>query len=98
MLQQQQLLLQLAQVVNPKGLESVGGNLFSLNSTAGTPSFAIGKAGGLGSIDSGSLETSNVDLPSEFAAMILAQKAVEANSRAFSVQNQIMDIIVNLGR
>ena len=93
-----QLQLQLAQVVNPKGLEAIGGNLFSINSAAGNPSFAIGRSGGLGSIDSGSLETSNVDLPTEFANMILAQKAVEANSRAFSVQNQIMDTIVNLGR
>jgi len=93
-----QLQVQLAQVINPKGLQSVGGNMFSLSSVAGTPSFAIGNAGGLGSIDAGSLEASNVDLPTEFANMILAQKAVEANSRAFSVQNQIMDVIVNLGR
>ena len=93
-----QLQLQLAQVINPKGLQSIGGNMFTVSSVAGTPSFAIGGAGGLGSIDAGSLEASNVDLPSEFAAMILAQKAVEANSRAFSVQNQIMDVIVNLGR
>ncbi|OGH94728.1 MAG: hypothetical protein A2039_01400 [Candidatus Melainabacteria bacterium GWA2_34_9] len=93
-----QLQIQLAQVINPKGLESIGGNMFSINAAAGTPTFAIGSAGGLGSIDAGSLEASNVDLPNEFAAMILAQKAVEANSRAFSVQNQIMDTIVNLGR
>jgi len=93
-----QLQIQLAQVINPKGLQSVGGNMFSLSSVAGAPSFAIGNAGGLGSIDAGSLEASNVDLPTEFANMILAQKAVEANSRAFSVQNQIMDTIVNLGR
>ncbi|HBG48449.1 MAG TPA: hypothetical protein DDW90_02880 [Cyanobacteria bacterium UBA9971] len=93
-----QLQIQLAQVINPKGLESIGGNLFSINAAAGTPTFAIGSEGGLGSIDAGSLEASNVDLPNEFAAMILAQKAVEANSRAFSVQNQIMDTIVNLGR
>lgn len=93
-----QLQLQLAQVINPKGLQSAGGNLFTISSVAGTPNFAIGGNGGLGSIDAGSLEASNVDLPTEFANMILAQKAVEANSRAFSIQNQIMDAIVNLGR
>lgn len=93
-----QLQMQLAQVINPNGLSSLGGNLFGMNEVAGTPSFAIGRAGGMGIIDSGALETSNVDLPTEFANMILAQKAVEANSRAFSIQNQIMDTIVNLGR
>ena len=93
-----QLQLQLAQVINPNGLLAIGGNLFRVTEVAGTPSFAIGRSGGLGSIDSGSIEASNVDLPTEFANMILTQKAVEANSRAFSVQNQMLDVIVNLGR
>jgi len=93
-----QLQLQLAQVINPKGLEAVGGNLYEITSVAGEPNFAIGGGGGMGSIDSGALEASNVDLPTEFANMILAQKAIEANSRAFSIQNQMLDVIVNLGR
>jgi flagellar hook protein FlgE len=94
----QQLQLQLATVINPKGLESVGGNLFALNSIAGTPTYATGRSGGLGVINSGSLEASNVDMPTEFANMILAQRGVEANSRTFEVQNTIMRTIVNLGR
>lgn len=93
-----QLQIQLAQVINPNGLTAMGGNLYRVTEVAGTPTFAIGRAGGLGSIDAGSIEASNVDLPTEFANMILAQKAVEANSRAFSIQNQMLDVIVNLGR
>ncbi|OGI01745.1 MAG: hypothetical protein A2Y25_06685 [Candidatus Melainabacteria bacterium GWF2_37_15] len=93
-----QLQIQLATVVNPKGLSSEGGNLFSLNAAAGDPTYAIGRAGGLGVINSGSLEASNVDLPSEFSNMILAQRGVEANSRTFSVQNEVLRTIVNLGR
>ena len=93
-----QLQLQLATVVNPKGLNAEGGNLFGLNSIAGDTTYAIGGAGGLGVINAGSLEASNVDLPSEFANMILAQRGVEASSRTFSVQDQIMRQIVNLGR
>lgn len=93
-----QLQIQLANVINPKGLNAVGGNLFALNSIAGEPTYAMGRTGGLGVINSGSLEASNVDLPKEFAGMILAQRGVEANSRTFSVQDQIMRQIVNLGR
>ncbi len=93
-----QLQVQLATVINPKGLNSAGGNLFALNSIAGEPTYAIGRSGGLGVINSGALEASNVDLPSEFASMILAQRGIEANSRTFEVQNQIMRTIVNLGR
>lgn len=93
-----QMQIQLATVINPKGLNSAGGNLFALNSIAGEPTYAIGRSGGLGVINSGALEASNVDLPSEFANMILAQRGIEANSRTFSVQDQIMRAIVNLGR
>jgi len=93
-----QLQLQLATVINPKGLNAVGGNLFALNSIAGSPTYGTGRSGGLGVINSGSLEASNVDMPREFANMILAQRGIEANSRTFEVQNRIMRTIVNLGR
>ncbi|NLF84402.1 MAG: flagellar hook-basal body complex protein, partial [Candidatus Gastranaerophilales bacterium] len=76
-----QLQLQLATVINPKGLNVVGGNLFSLNSAAGEATYATPGTGGLGIVKSGSLEASNVDLPSEFSNMILAQRAIEASSR-----------------
>ena len=93
-----QLQIQMAHVINPAGMEAKGGNLFSLNEGAGTPSFGIGGKAGFGTVESGGLEASNVDLSSEFAKMVFAQRGVEANSRAFSVQEQIMQLLVNLGR
>ncbi len=93
-----QLQIQLATVINPKGLTAEGGNLFGINPVSGAPTYAIGRAGGLGVINSGSLEAANVDLPAEFSNMILAQRGIEANSRTFEVQNQILRTIVNLGR
>lgn len=93
-----QLQIQLATVVNPEGLNAKGGNLFGMNSIAGDVTYAIGGSGGLGVINAGALEASNVNLPQEFANMILAQRGVEANSRTFSVQDQILRQIVNLGR
>jgi len=93
-----QLQIQLATVINPKGLTAEGGNLFGINAVAGTATYATGRAGGLGVINSGSLEASNVDLPAEFSNMILAQRGIEANSRTFSVQSEILRTVVNLGR
>ena len=93
-----QLQIQLATVVNPKGLSSEAGNLFSITGAAGSPVYAIGRSGGMGVINSGSLEASNVDMPAEFSNMILAQRGIEANSRTFGVQNEIMRTVVNLGR
>jgi len=93
-----QLQLQMARVVNTAGLEAKGGNLFALGSSAGLPSYGIAGTHDFGSVESGGLEASNVDLPSEFAKMIMAQRGVEVSSRAFSIEEQMMQIIVNLGR
>lgn len=93
-----ELQMQFADVVNPKGLVSQGGNMFSLGPNSGAPGFAIGRSGGIGSVESGGLEGSNVDLPTEFTEMIIAQRGVDANSRTFEAQNNIMRTIVNLGR
>lgn len=92
------LQLELGNVVNTKGLISEGGNLFSVGPNAGTLTFSTGDANGLGKIKSGGLESSNVDLPTQFADMILAQRTVEANSQTFSTINQILQRITNLGR
>lgn len=90
--------IQLANVINPKGLVSEGGNMFSLGPNAGQPSFGTGGSSGLGTLQSGGLESSNVNLTSEFSDMILAQRGIDANSRTFGAQNTIMQTIVNLGR
>ena len=93
-----ELQIQLANVINPNGLVSEGGNMFSLGPNAGQPSFGSGGFTGLGSLQSGGLESSNVNMTSEFSDMILAQRGIDANSRTFGAQNTIMQTIVNLGR
>jgi len=93
-----QLQLQMANVINPNGLLSKGGNMFQVAPNSGTAVYSIGSSGGIGMVQSGGLESSNVDLTSEFADMMLAQRGIDANSRTFSAQNQIMSTIVNLGR
>ncbi len=97
-IQAAELQLQLADVVNPKGLLSESGNVFKIGPNAGQPVYAVGKTGGFGQIDAGALESSNVDLPAEFAELVISQRALSANSRVFSTQSQIMAEIVNLSR
>lgn len=90
--------IQLASITNEDGLISVGSNLFSAGPNAGDIFYSIGNAMGLGKIASGGLEASNVDLSEQFSAMILAQRAVQANSRVFTTTSDIMDVVVNMGR
>jgi flagellar hook protein FlgE len=97
-----QVLLQ--NFVNPDLLVSQGGNLYSnlsgaapvsgsltLSSTSNTPG-----GSGLGTVESGTLEQSNVDLTQEFASMITMQRAFEANSRLVTVSDTILQDIINL--
>lgn len=90
--------IQLANVVNPEGLVSAGGNLYQSGPNSGDMTFTVGSAMGLGSIKSGGLEASNVDLSKQFSNMIVAQRAVQANSRVFSATSEIMQTLVSLGQ
>lgn len=90
--------MQLASVTNPNGLLSAGSNLYTSGPNTGDIVYSVGDQMGLGSIASGGLEASTVDILKEFSAMILAQRAVQANSRVFSTTSDIMDVVVNMGR
>lgn len=96
-LQKANLQIQLVNFINPNGLIATGSNLYETGPNAGTAFFGTGNANAFGSVKTGGLEASNVDLAAEFANMITAQRAVEANSRIFDTANQIMQTLVYLG-
>lgn len=91
--------LQLALFNNPGGLNSTGSNLFLATTASGDP--VIGTPGGsegLGSIEQGMLEQSNVSVVDEFVQMIVAQRSYEANSRVVNAADQMLQNINTLGR
>ena len=97
--------LLLQNYANPAALENVGSNLFTNMGAAGpvggtTLSAANNTAGtvGLGTIQSGALEGSNVDLTQQFSDLITTQRSFEAASRLITVSDTILDDIVNLKR
>jgi flagellar basal-body rod protein FlgG len=91
--------LQLALFNNPGGLNSTGSNLFLATTASGDP--VVGTPGGsegLGSIQQGMLEQSNVSVVTEFVQMIVAQRSYEANSRVVNSADQMLQDINQLGR
>src|SRR5579871_3401339 len=85
--------IQLATFANPGGLNSVGNNYFLETTASGNP--IVGTPGGtegLGSIQQGALENSNVDVVGEFIQMILAQRSYEANSRVVHAADEMFQI------
>jgi flagellar hook protein FlgE len=99
-----QILLQT--YTDPSGLQRVGDNLFNGFDAAGAVGgIALSATGindpgtnGLGSIESGTLELSNVDLTEQFANMITTQRSFQAASRIVTVSDSVLEEIVNLKR
>ncbi|NME04843.1 flagellar basal body rod protein FlgG [Psychrobacillus sp. BL-248-WT-3] len=95
--------IRLTKFSNPGGLDKVGGNYYresanSGNAADGTKIDGRPTATGLGSIESGFLEMSNVDLSEEFTDMIVAQRGFQANTRIITTSDQILEELVNLKR
>ena len=84
--------------VNPDGLGSNGYNHFLETSDAGAPVSGAPTTNGLGRILSGTIEQSNVDLGKEFVDMIITQRAFQANSRAITTSDEMLQELVNLKR
>lgn len=90
-------------VTNPAGLEKLGGNLYRVTPNAMLDGeIELAQADdpelGTGTIVSGQLEMSNVDLTSEFTEMIVAQRGFQANSRIITTSDEILQEVVNLKR
>ena len=88
----------LAKFPNPEGLVRAGGNMFQEGPNSGTLTAAApGDANtGLGTLVPGSLEASNVDLAEQFSNMIMAQRGFEANSKAITTSDQMLQTLVNM--
>lgn len=88
-----------ASFANPAGLEAVGNNMFAATLNSGTFD-GIGKdptAGG-GSLSTGVLEMSNVDLSQQFTEMIVTQRGFQANSRIITTSDSLLEELINLKR
>jgi flagellar hook protein FlgE len=90
--------LALALFSNPAGLSKGNNNTLSETSNSGLPQIRQPEAGSLGSIAAGFLESSNVDLPTEFANMIVAERGFQANSRIITTSDEILQELVQLKR
>ncbi len=97
--QQQSLgLMALSGFENPAGLQKVGDNMYIPTTNSGD--FKAVKAGsnGVGTLNPGTLEMSNVDLSKEFTDMIITQRGFQANSRIITTSDEMLQELVNLKR
>jgi flagellar basal-body rod protein FlgG len=91
--------IQLATFANPGGLNSIGSNLLQQTEASGNPiTDTPGGSTGMGTLQQGYLENSNVDVVAEFVQMIMAQRAYESNSKVIHVADDMYSQINGLIR
>lgn len=86
----------LANFRNPEGLQAVGDNSWVESSSSGQPLLGLAGTGMFGSLESGVVETSNVDLTRELVNLIIAQRNYQANTQTIKVQDEVLQSAVNL--
>ncbi|MDO5101614.1 MAG: flagellar hook protein FlgE [Lautropia sp.] len=86
----------LANFTNPQGLQPLGNNQWGETAESGQALVGSPSTGTLGVIQSGALESSNVDLTQELVNMITAQRVYQANAQTVRTNDQLLQTIVNL--
>lgn len=86
----------LANFSNPAGLSNLGGTKFGETSESGSASVSGAGTAGLGAIQSGALEDSNVDLPAQLVQLIISQRNYQAAAQVISAQDTATQTIINL--
>ena len=85
-----------AEFSNTQGLVRVGDNNYQATSGSGTAQVGVAGTGGRGVITGGSVESSNVDVAAEFAKMIVAQQAYQANAKTVTTLDQISQATIQM--
>jgi flagellar hook protein FlgE len=86
----------LATFSNPQGLQSAGDNTYTDSINSGLAQVGTANVGGMGSISSGYLESSNVDLSTQFTNMIVAQRSFQANTKTITTSDQMLQDLLQL--
>jgi flagellar basal-body rod protein FlgG len=86
--------LNLADFINPVGLQPIGQNLYVETAVSGAPVQGVPGLEGLGSLAQGTLETSNVNVTEELVNLIESQRLYEMNSKVISSVDQMLGQVI----
>jgi flagellar hook protein FlgE len=87
-----------ASVTNPEGLVRVGNNNYTTTAASGASTVGVAGAGGRATIEDSALEQSNVDISTEFADLIVAQRAFQANSKTITTLDSLTQTVMGMVR
>lgn len=90
--------LPIADFASPNGLRPLSGNVYAQSQDSGETNLRQAGQGGVGAIQSGALESSNVDLAQELTDMIVAQRAYQSNTKSIQTADQLLEALTNISR
>lgn len=85
--------IQLADFINPTGLQAIGSNMYLETAASGSPQQGQPANSGFGNVAQGSLESSNVDVVEEMVNMIATQRTYEMNSKVIATADQMLQFV-----
>ncbi|WP_420429537.1 flagellar hook protein FlgE [Algiphilus sp.] len=88
----------LTEFANPEGLSKLGDTAWGESFTSGPAVRGVAGSGNLGTVESGALEASNVDLTKELVNMITAQRSFQANAQMITTSDQVTQTVLNIRR
>ena len=88
--------IQTASFINPAGLDPKGQNIYAETAASGTPNTGTAGQNGLGIVQQGFVETSNVNVVEELVGMIQTQRAYELNSKAIKTSDEMLARLTQL--
>jgi flagellar hook protein FlgE len=88
--------LALANVANQQGMQLLGNGDYATTLASGTASIGASGSDGLGTLQDGALEESNVNISAEFSDLIIVQRAFEANSKAVTTFDTVTQDTINM--
>jgi flagellar hook protein FlgE len=88
--------LALAEIQNPTSLQNVGNNNLAASANTAIPAVGTPQTGGRGQILGGAVESSNVDMATQFTNLIVYQSAYQASSRVISTEQTIDQDVLQL--
>jgi flagellar hook protein FlgE len=90
--------LAIASFNNPKGMIRMGRNLYAETNSSGTPAIGAAGTGGRGSVVGSSVESSNVDIATEFTKMLVFERGYQANSKIITASDTLTQTALSLVR
>lgn len=86
----------LASVLNPDSMQNLGNNTFSVTSATATPIIGTSATGSRGQITGGALESSTVDIATEFTNLLTFERGYQANSKVITTEDDVMQSTIGL--